>query len=115
MSSILFSEYTNTLFFCQISGISLTRGKEFRKYFPQGFESEADKATYEWWRSKLLIDGFNAACKNIAASFLKVGDEYMSAICFQLTSLVLYFPQDRSTGDRSQDSCLFCYRDLAIH
>ena len=30
-----------------------------------------------------LIDGFNAACKNIAASFLKVGDEAMSEIRFQ--------------------------------
>ena len=36
----------------QISGISLTRGKEFRKYWPQGFESEADKATYERCREK---------------------------------------------------------------
>ena len=43
---------------------------------------EAYKATYEWWRKKFLIDGFNAACKNIAASFLKVGDEPMSAIRF---------------------------------
>ena len=33
----------------------------------------------------MLIDGFNAACKNIAASFLKVGDESMSEIRFQTT------------------------------
>ena len=38
--------------------------------------------TYEWWREKLLIDGFNAACDNIAAIFLKVGNESMSAIIF---------------------------------
>ena len=60
---------------------------------------EAYKATYEWWREKFLIDGFNAACKNIAASFLKVGDEPMSAIRFwtmekrERTSLVMYFLQ----------------------
>ena len=53
---------------------------------PQGFESEADKAKCEWWRAKLLIDGFNTTCKNIAASFLKVGDESMSAIRFWTTS-----------------------------
>ena len=39
--------------------------------------------TDEWWRAKLLFDGFNTACKNIAASFLKVGDESMSAIRFR--------------------------------
>ena len=33
-----------------------------------------------------LIDGFNAACKNIAASFLKVEDESMSAIRFRTTT-----------------------------
>ena len=38
---------------------------------------------YEWWRAKLYFDGFNTACKNIAASFLKVGDESMSAIRFR--------------------------------
>ena len=30
----------------------------------------------------MLIYGFNAACNNIDASFLKVGDESMSAIYF---------------------------------
>ena len=34
---------------------------------------------------KLLLDGFNTACKNIAASFLKVGDESMSEIRFRTT------------------------------
>ena len=41
--------------------------------------------TYEWWRAKLLFDGFNTACKNVAASFWKVGDESMSAIWFRTT------------------------------
>ena len=40
----------------------------------------------EWWRAKLLFDGINTACKNIVASFLKVGDESMSAIRFRLTA-----------------------------
>ena len=42
--------------------------------------------TYEWWRAKNLFDGFNTACKNIAASFLKVGDESMSAIRLRTTA-----------------------------
>ena len=42
--------------------------------------------TDEWWRAKHLFDGFNTACKNIAARFLKVGDESMSAIRFRTTA-----------------------------
>ena len=34
----------------------------------------------------MLIDGFNAACNNIAEIFLKVGDESMSAIRFRTTA-----------------------------
>ena len=34
----------------------------------------------------MLIDGFNTECKNIAASFLKVGDDSMSAIRFWTTA-----------------------------
>ena len=58
-------DYTNTLFTRHICGISITRGKEFRKYSSKVFESEEDKDTSEWWRSKFLIDGFNEACNNI--------------------------------------------------
>ena len=36
----------------------------------------------QWRREKLLIDGFNATCNNVAASSLKVGDESMSTIIF---------------------------------
>ena len=42
--------------------------------------------TDEWWRAKHLFGGFNTACKNIAASFLKVGNESMSAIRFWTTA-----------------------------
>ena len=41
--------YFNTIlisFFCQISGISITRGKELRRYWTQVFDSEEYKATY---------------------------------------------------------------------
>ena len=34
----------------------------------------------------MLINGFNEACKNIYASYLKVGDESMSAIRFRMTA-----------------------------
>ena len=36
----------------------------------------------EWWRARAFIYGFNEVCKNIAASYLKVGNESMSAIYF---------------------------------
>ena len=68
-----------------VSGISLTRGKEFRNYFPQGFDLEADKEMDEWRREKFLINGFNTSYKNIAASFMKVGDESISPIRFRMT------------------------------
>ena len=55
-------------------------------FWPQGFELEAEKNTYEWWRAKLLFDGFNTACKNFSASFLKVGDDSMSVILFRTTA-----------------------------
>ena len=47
---------------------------------------EEEKATDEWWKEKLLIDGFNVACNNISDSSLKVGDESISAISFQTTA-----------------------------
>ena len=46
----------------------------------------------------MLIDGFNTACKNIAASFLKFEDESMSAIRFQTTAI----------GDLPHLSYIFC-------
>ena len=33
----------------------------------------------------MLIDGFNETCNNIAASYLKIGDESMSEIRFRTT------------------------------
>ena len=73
-----------TPFFClHICGILHTRGKEFRKYRPKVFELEEDKDTDIWWRSKLLIYGFNEACNNISASYLKVGGDSMSSISFR--------------------------------
>ena len=40
----------------------------------------------KWWRTRILIDGFDEACSNIASSYLKVGDESMSAIRFFTSS-----------------------------
>ena len=56
--------------------------KEFRKYWPRGFELQGDKEEDEWWRARLFIYGFNEALSNIASSYLKVRDESMSAIKF---------------------------------
>ena len=75
-----------TPFFLQICGISHTRIKEFREYWPQGFKSEEYKDTNEQWIGKLLIGVFNEACKNIASSYLKVGGDSMSSIHFWTTS-----------------------------
>ena len=86
LSSLLFYEYTNTLFPRQVCDISLTRGKELRNYWPKGFDWEKEKATDEWWRAELLIDGFNESLNNISVSSLKVGDESISVIRFPTTA-----------------------------
>ena len=65
---------------------SITPGERSSRSIGQkGFGSEEDKDAYEWCRSKLLIYGFNNACNTIAAGYLKVGDESMSAIRFRTT------------------------------
>ena len=52
----------------------------------------------------MLINGFNTACKNIAASFMKVGGESMSAIRFwtmekgNLTHLCYIFSMPEPLG-----------------
>ena len=50
---------------------------------------------------KLSIDGFNEAFKNIAAIYLRVGDDYMSAIRFRRTK----------TGNLPHLSYIFCNTD----
>ena len=120
MSSILYYDYTNTLSHGRIFGISHTRGKEFRKYWPQVFYLEEGKDSYKWWRERLLIDGFNETCNNIAASYLKVGDESMSAIFPDyrergLNPLVLYFLQGGTNWYGVQDRVLFCHWVLGIN
>ena len=47
---------------------------------------EEDNDTDEWWMGEFLIYGFNEKCKNIASSYLKIGDDSMSAIRFQTTA-----------------------------
>ena len=86
---IVFYFYSKTIlipFFRQISFISLTKVKEFRKYWPKVFESEEYKSSDEWWRGNFLSNGFITACKNIDVSYLKVGDDSMSEIRFRTTA-----------------------------
>ena len=53
----------------------------------------------------MLTYGFNEACKNISAKYLKVGDESMGAISFQTTvkgnlahlSCIFYSPESLGT------------------
>ena len=47
---------------------------------------EEEKAEYEWWKAKLVINGLNDACKNIYSIYFKVGDESMSEIRFRKTA-----------------------------
>ena len=70
--------------------------KKFREYWPQAFELEEEKDSDEWWKGKLLIDGFNESCKNIAASYLKVGyellgTEFKTVDCFSTVALILMY------------------------
>ena len=65
---------------------------------PRGFKSEEDKEEYEWRRVTLLIHGLNKAFSNIAARYIKVGDEYMSAMRFHTMS----------KGDLPHLSYIFC-------
>ena len=58
---------------------SLTLGDRY-------FKHEQYKEEDEWWRARLLIDGFTESCSNIAASYLKVGYDSMSSIRFCTTS-----------------------------
>ena len=85
-SSLLYYDYSNTQFKCQVCVVYHNRGKEFMKYWPQGFESEYDKDSDEWYRVRQLIDDLNEAYKNIAARYLKVGNDSTSAIRFWTTA-----------------------------
>ena len=71
-----------TPFFRHIFDISYTRGKEFRRYCPNGFYSQEDNDSDEWWKARFLIYGFNEACKDIAAISLKVWDDSTIAVNF---------------------------------
>ena len=55
------------------------------KYCSRGFESKVDKQEDEWQRARFLIYIFNEECSNTGASYLKVGDESISAIRFRTT------------------------------
>ena len=57
-------------------------GEGVRKYWPSEFDPEEDKDADGCWRERLLVDSLNDACNKIAAFYLKVVDELMSAIRF---------------------------------
>ena len=60
---------------------SLTPGGEyFRKYWQSKFESKEGKESDLFWRKILLIDYFNAVCKNISTSDTKLGNDSRNAI-----------------------------------
>ena len=63
-------------------GIFNKRGIYSRKYFPTVFKSKYEKGSYECWRGGLLAYGLNGVCKEIYDSYMKVVNEFMSAIHF---------------------------------
>ena len=78
-------------------GLDITRERDFRKYWPRGFKSDLEKEEDDWCRKRLMIYGFNEACSNIAVSYIKAGDDSMSAIRFHI----------RSKGDLPKLSYIF--------
>ena len=66
----------------------------------------------------MLIYGFNAACNDIDASFLKVGDESMSEICFRKTAkgnlLHLFYAYQNSEPLEAEFKTVACYIKRAL-
>ena len=63
--------------------VSLTTGVFCpNKYFSTVFNSKYEMGSYEWWRECLLVYGLNGACKEIYDSYMRVVNEFMSAIHF---------------------------------
>ena len=59
---LLCYEYTKTIFpLVYLCHLSQQGGRDFSKYWPLGFEFEEDNNSVEWWRARLLVNGFNGA------------------------------------------------------
>ena len=54
-----FFEYLPLFIPLQVCGISLTRFKEFKKFWPCSFVDPSVKAIDNFWKVRGLIDGFN--------------------------------------------------------
>ena len=68
-----------------VCGISLTRFRDFRKFWPSSFVDPLVKGVDNLWKILGLIDGFNESCRHIASGVGKTADESMSAIRFCTT------------------------------
>ena len=73
-------EYLPLFLHLQVCGISLTRFKEFRKFWPCYFFDPLVKGTDNFWKIRGLIDGFNGQHRKIDSGVGKTADESMSAI-----------------------------------
>ena len=80
-----FFEHLPIFLHLQVCGISLTRFKEFRKFWPCYFVDPLVKVTDDFWKIHGLIDGFNESRRQIASWREKTADESMSAIQFHTT------------------------------
>ena len=76
-------EYLPIFLHLQVCGISLTRFKEFRTFWPCSFVDPLIKGTNNFWKIRGLIDGFNESRGQIASGKEKNADESMSAIRFR--------------------------------
>ena len=64
----------------QVCGISLTRFKWFRKFWPCFFVDLLVKGTDNFWKIRGLIEGFNDLRRQIASGVERTADESMCAI-----------------------------------
>ena len=64
---VCFFEYLPIFLHLQVCGISLTRFKEFKKFWPCSFVDPLVKVTDNFWKIRGLIDGFNESRRQIAS------------------------------------------------
>ena len=75
-----FFEYLPLFLPLQVRGISLTRFKEFRTFWPCSFVDPLVKGADVLWKIRGLIDSFNESRRQIDSGVGKTADESMSAI-----------------------------------
>ena len=80
-----FFEYLPIFIHLQVCGISLTRFKEFRTFWPCPFVYPMIKGTANSWKIHGLTDRLNDLRRKIASTEGKTADESMSAIRFRTT------------------------------